>query len=166
MTLALADTSVWARSLQPEVAELLSDAVEEDRVVMIAPVVLELLRGTRDMRELERDARRYDMLPVIHMTPAFEERARDVQRRLAWRGYHLGPSAVDLLAATAALAALDRGWLWWAALGAQGALLAAAAAGVGIARYYVLVTWATVVSLRNYLRRGVPATWDAAEGAQ
>ena len=102
MTFALADTSVWARSLQPEVAELLSDAVEEDRVLMIAPVVLELLRGTRDLRELERDARLYDMLPIIPMTPAFEERARDVQRRLAWRGYHRGPSAVDLLAAAAA----------------------------------------------------------------
>ena len=45
-------------------------------------------------------------------------------------------------------------------------LLAAAAAGVGIARYYVLVTWATVVSLWNYLRRGVPATWEAAEGTR
>ena len=30
------------------------------------------------------------------------------------------------------------------------------AAGVGIARYYVLVTLATLVSLWNYLRRGVP----------
>ena len=30
---------------------------------------------------------------------------------------------------------------------------------VGIARYYVLITWATVVALWNYLRRGVPATW-------
>ena len=45
-------------------------------------------------------------------------------------------------------------------------LLAAAAAGVGIARYYVLVTWATVVSLWNYLRRGVPATWEPAEGTR
>jgi cellulose synthase/poly-beta-1,6-N-acetylglucosamine synthase-like glycosyltransferase len=44
-------------------------------------------------------------------------------------------------------------------LGLQLGLLAAAAAGVGIARYYVLITWATVVSLWNYLRRGVPATW-------
>ena len=49
------------------------------------------------------------------------------------------------------------------ALAAQ-LLLLAAAAGVGIARYYVLVTWATVVSLANYLRRGAPATWEAAEG--
>jgi hypothetical protein len=45
-------------------------------------------------------------------------------------------------------------------------LLVAAAAGIGIARYYVLVTWATVVALVNYLRRGVPATWDVAEGTR
>ena len=38
--------------------------------------------------------------------------------------------------------------------------------GVGIARYYALVTWATVVALWNYLRRGVPATWEAAEGTR
>jgi len=48
----------------------------------------------------------------------------------------------------------------------QLALLAAAAAGVGIARYYVYVTWATVVALRNYLARGVPATWETAEGTR
>ena len=38
----------------------------------------------------------------------------------------------------------------------------AAFAGVGIARYYALVTWATNVALWNYLRRGVPATWEPA----
>ena len=75
--------------------------------------------------------------------------------------YGSGLLHLVLLGTAAALAALDGGWLWWAALGAQGALLAAAAVGVGIARYYVLVTWATVVSLANYLRRGVPATWEA-----
>ena len=51
-------------------------------------------------------------------------------------------------------------------LGGQVALLAAAAAGVRVARYYALVTWATVVALANYLRRGVPATWEAAEGTR
>ena len=45
-------------------------------------------------------------------------------------------------------------------------LLLAALVGVGLARYYVLVTWATVVSLWNYLRRGVPTTWDVAEGTR
>ena len=51
-------------------------------------------------------------------------------------------------------------------LAAQLLLLLAAAVGVGIARYYVLVTWATVQALWNYLRRGVPATWEVAEGTR
>ena len=39
-------------------------------------------------------------------------------------------------------------------------------AAVGLPRYYVLVTLATLTALRNYLRRGVPATWQAAEGTR
>jgi cellulose synthase/poly-beta-1,6-N-acetylglucosamine synthase-like glycosyltransferase len=53
-----------------------------------------------------------------------------------------------------------------ATLGVQVAFLALAAARAGLPRYYVLITWATVVALWNYLRRGVPATWDAAEGTR
>jgi cellulose synthase/poly-beta-1,6-N-acetylglucosamine synthase-like glycosyltransferase len=64
------------------------------------------------------------------------------------------------------LALVGEGPLYLLVLGGQIVLLAAAAARVGVARYYVLVTWATVVSLANYLRRGVPATWDAAEGTR
>jgi len=60
---------------------------------------------------------------------------------------------------------VTRGWPYQAALAVQVALLAAAAVGVGVARYYTLVTWATVASLANYLRRGVPATWDVTRGA-
>ena len=57
------------------------------------------------------------------------------------------------------IALLGQSWFYAAVLGLQLGLLAAALAGVGIARYYVLITWATVVSLWNYMRRGVPATW-------
>jgi cellulose synthase/poly-beta-1,6-N-acetylglucosamine synthase-like glycosyltransferase len=57
------------------------------------------------------------------------------------------------------LALLGHGVVYAVLLGLQLGLLAAALAGVGIARYYVLITWATVVALWNYLRRGVPATW-------
>jgi cellulose synthase/poly-beta-1,6-N-acetylglucosamine synthase-like glycosyltransferase len=58
------------------------------------------------------------------------------------------------------------GLVYQVALGAQLLLLLAAALGVGIARYYVLVTWATVVSLVRYLRFGVPAVWAKAEGTR
>ncbi len=57
------------------------------------------------------------------------------------------------------LALITSGWIYDVALGLQLGLLLAALVGVGIARYYVLVSWATLVALVNYLRRGVPATW-------
>jgi cellulose synthase/poly-beta-1,6-N-acetylglucosamine synthase-like glycosyltransferase len=57
------------------------------------------------------------------------------------------------------LALLGQGPVYAVFLGLQLGLLAAALVGVGVARYYVLITWATVVALWNYLRRGVPATW-------
>jgi cellulose synthase/poly-beta-1,6-N-acetylglucosamine synthase-like glycosyltransferase len=72
--------------------------------------------------------------------------------------YASGVLHLVLLAASIALVA--HGWIYDAVLAAQLLLLAAAAAGVGIARYYVLVTWATIASLLNYLRRGVPAVWE------
>jgi cellulose synthase/poly-beta-1,6-N-acetylglucosamine synthase-like glycosyltransferase len=78
--------------------------------------------------------------------------------------YASGLLHLVLLATSVALVA--HGWIYDVVLGAQAGLLAAALAGVGIARYYVLITWATVVALWNYVRRGVPATWEAAEGAR
>jgi cellulose synthase/poly-beta-1,6-N-acetylglucosamine synthase-like glycosyltransferase len=66
---------------------------------------------------------------------------------------------LHLLLLASSLALLGHGAVYAVVLGLQLGLLAAALAGVGIARYYVLITWATVVALWNYLRRGVPATW-------
>jgi cellulose synthase/poly-beta-1,6-N-acetylglucosamine synthase-like glycosyltransferase len=71
--------------------------------------------------------------------------------------YASGLLHLILLGSTIAL--LSQGAVYAVVLGLQLGLLAAALAGVGIARYYVLITWATVVALWNYLRRGVPATW-------
>ena len=73
---------------------------------------------------------------------------------------------LHLVALATNIALLGEGWIYVITLTAQLGLLAAAALGVGIARYYVLVTWATVVALWNYLRRGVPATWEPAEGTR
>lgn len=78
--------------------------------------------------------------------------------------YGSGILHLTLLASSIVLA--NDGWAYAIVLAGQVALLGAAAAGVPIARYYVLVTWATVVALWNYLRRGVPATWEAAEGTR
>ena len=78
--------------------------------------------------------------------------------------YGSGILHVVLLATSLALYA--HGWFYAVVLAGQLGLLAAAAVGVGIARYYTLVTWATLVALVNYLRRGVPATWEVAEGTR
>jgi cellulose synthase/poly-beta-1,6-N-acetylglucosamine synthase-like glycosyltransferase len=78
--------------------------------------------------------------------------------------YASGLLHLALLGSNAAL--VVEGPVYPVALGCQLGLLAAAALGVGVARYYVLVTWATVQALANYLRRGVPPTWEAAEGTR
>jgi cellulose synthase/poly-beta-1,6-N-acetylglucosamine synthase-like glycosyltransferase len=78
--------------------------------------------------------------------------------------YATGVLHIALLASSLAL--VRAGIVYDIALALQLLVLGAAAIGVGIARYYVLVTWATVVSLVRYLRFGVPAVWAKAEGTR
>ena len=73
---------------------------------------------------------------------------------------------LHLIALATNVALLGHGTVYAVTLGLQLGLVLAAAVGVGVARYYVLVTWATVVALVNYLRRGVPSTWEVAEGTR
>jgi cellulose synthase/poly-beta-1,6-N-acetylglucosamine synthase-like glycosyltransferase len=85
---------------------------------------------------------------------------------ISHRVLRYGSGLLHLMLLATSIALVTQGLVYTVVLAAQLALLAAALAGVGIARYYVLVTWATVVALVNYLRRGVPATWDVAEGTR
>jgi cellulose synthase/poly-beta-1,6-N-acetylglucosamine synthase-like glycosyltransferase len=71
-----------------------------------------------------------------------------------------GSGILHVLLLATSLALIAHGWVYDVVLGLQLGLLLAAAIGVGIARYYSLVTWATLVALVNYLRRGVPASWE------
>jgi len=71
-----------------------------------------------------------------------------------------------LLTSNIAILALGGGWIYLVALAGQLALLAAALGGVGLARYYVLVTSATVVALGRALRHGVPPVWEKAKGTR
>jgi cellulose synthase/poly-beta-1,6-N-acetylglucosamine synthase-like glycosyltransferase len=85
---------------------------------------------------------------------------------LSHRHLRYASGLLHLVALAANVALLGQGALYAVTLGLQLGLLLAALVGVGIARYYVLITWATVVALWNYLRRGVPTTWEAAEGTR
>jgi cellulose synthase/poly-beta-1,6-N-acetylglucosamine synthase-like glycosyltransferase len=71
------------------------------------------------------------------------------------------------------LALLGEGWVYVATLAAQVVLLAAAALAplwpvrpLRIARYYVAVTTSSAIGLWDYLRHGVPVTWEKAEGTR
>ncbi len=102
MTSVLADTSVWLREQQPNVAAELASTVEENRASMTTPIALELLRAAQDASIARATERRLEALRWILITSTIERRAREVLVALAWRGYHRGPSPVDLLAAAAA----------------------------------------------------------------
>ena len=85
---------------------------------------------------------------------------------LSHRHLRYGSGLLHLVLLGTSAALLTDGVVYQAVFAAQVALLAAAAAGVGLARYYVLVTWATAVALGRYLRFGVPAVWEKAEGTR
>jgi cellulose synthase/poly-beta-1,6-N-acetylglucosamine synthase-like glycosyltransferase len=85
---------------------------------------------------------------------------------LSHRHLRYASGVLHLIALATNVALLGQGTVYAVTLGLQLGLLLAALFGVGIARYYVLVTWATVVALWNYARRGVPSTWELAEGTR
>ena len=85
---------------------------------------------------------------------------------LSHRHLRYASGLLHLILLGSSIALVREGAVYEVVLGAQLGLLLAAAFGVGIARYYVLVTWATVVSLVRYLRFGVPAVWTKAEGTR
>jgi predicted nucleic acid-binding protein len=98
----LADTSVWMRRGDADVAVELAEALESNRVVMTTVIELELLRAARSADALGGLAREYGVLRRIPVSTSIEARAVEVLGKLAWRGYHCGPSPVDLMAAAAA----------------------------------------------------------------
>jgi cellulose synthase/poly-beta-1,6-N-acetylglucosamine synthase-like glycosyltransferase len=80
---------------------------------------------------------------------------------------------LHLVALGANLALVVQGWVYVVTLAAQLALLAAAALAPVVplrpflvARYYVTVTAASAIGLWDYLRHGVPRTWEKAEGTR
>ncbi len=73
---------------------------------------------------------------------------------------------LHLILLVSSIALIPAGLVYRTVLGAQVALFSAALARSGIARYYVLVTWATVPSLINYLRAGVSPFWEKVEGTR
>lgn len=85
---------------------------------------------------------------------------------LSHRHLRYASGVLHLVALVLNIVLVTHGALYDVTLGLQLGVLLAAAFGVGLPRYYVLVTWATVVALWNYARKGVPTTWEVAEGTR
>jgi cellulose synthase/poly-beta-1,6-N-acetylglucosamine synthase-like glycosyltransferase len=85
---------------------------------------------------------------------------------LSHRHLRYGSGILHVLLLATNVALLGEGIVYQVPLALQLAFLAAAAARPGLPRYYVLVTWATLLALARYLRFGVPAVWEKAEGTR
>jgi len=113
-----------------------------------------------------RDVFRGKMLRGVGPLYAFELVSHRLLRyasgllHLVWLGSSIalaGSGRVYQAALAAQLA-----WLVLALLGR----LRVRVPGAGLAYYYLLVTWATVAALGDYLRRGVTPYWERTEGAR
>jgi cellulose synthase/poly-beta-1,6-N-acetylglucosamine synthase-like glycosyltransferase len=158
-------------SLPYEVTKRGWRAVFEPRAVAHEPMAATLGSEFRRKRRMLAGAwatmLRHGMLSPSGYGPAY---AFEI---LSHRALRYPSPILHLIALAANLALLGEGWVYIATLAAQLALLAAAALAslvplraFRIARYYVVVTAASAAGLWDYLRRGVPLTWEKAEGTR
>jgi predicted nucleic acid-binding protein len=109
VTLWLVDKSAFVRFATSANQADWQNRVDRGLVRISTLTRLEIGYSARTANELQNDVARppLTMMPIEYLTPAIEDRALEVQVRLAERGQHRGPSIPDLLiAATAELAKL------------------------------------------------------------
>ena len=144
--------------------------VQRGRRAVYEPEAIALEKPSRDIEdEYARKVRMFEHCWLI-VAEGDMLRGLDPLYRveiLSHRHLRYGSGLLHLVLLGTSLTLAPRGGrVYRAALTGQLAFLAAAAARPGLPRYYTLVTWATVVALANYLRRGVPAVWGKAEGTR
>jgi glycosyltransferase involved in cell wall biosynthesis len=151
--------------------------VQRGRRAVYEPEALSSERESRDLEdEYRRKVRMFEHCWLITLRG---KTLKDLPplylaEMISHRHLRYGSGILHLLLLGTNVALVGEGRVYQATLAAQGGFLALAAGGrlraripgASLAYYYVLVTWATVVSLAGYLRRGVPATWEQAEGTR
>jgi len=103
------DTSALARLSRSPEAATWAERIERGLVRISTVTRLEIGYSARSGADLHAATHRPPLasMPVEYQTPAIEDRAIEVQLRLADRGQHRAPSVADLIvAATAELAGL------------------------------------------------------------
>ena len=109
MTDWLIDTSALARLGSCRDGAVWAERIERGLVRIATVTRLEVGYSARSGPDLRKAAQRPPLtaMPVEYQTPAIEDRAVEVQMRLADQGRHRAPSVPDLIvAATAELAGL------------------------------------------------------------
>jgi cellulose synthase/poly-beta-1,6-N-acetylglucosamine synthase-like glycosyltransferase len=143
--------------------------VQRGRRAVVEPEAIAWEKPARDIEdEYRRKVRMFEHCWLILLRGRVLRRLGPVYTLQMVSHRHLryasGAIHVLLLASSTALVRGSR--IYRVALAAQLALLGDAALRSGIARYYVLVTWATVPALVNYLRAGASPVWEKAEGTR
>ncbi|HEV7209781.1 MAG TPA: PIN domain nuclease [Mycobacteriales bacterium] len=100
----LIDKSALVRIGRSNDAQLWAERIERGLVRITAVTRLEVGYSARAGRDARRALVRSPLaaMPVEYLTPAIEDRALDVQLRLADQGQHRAPSVPDLLIAAVA----------------------------------------------------------------
>jgi predicted nucleic acid-binding protein len=103
---ALGDTTAWIalRRGTPAAAASVRRLLQRDALAVCDPVALELVRGARNVRELNTLRARLALLPACAVAPSTWTRAHDVLEGLALHrgGRHRGVPPMDLLIAAVA----------------------------------------------------------------
>jgi len=143
--------------------------VQRGRRAVVEPEALAWEKPARDIRdEYLRKIRMFEHCWLILLRGGVLRRIGPVYflQIVSHRYLRYASGLLHLLLLGSSVTLARAGAAYQAALGAQCALLVVAAARSGIARYYVLVTWATVPALVNYIRAGVSPVWEKAEGSR
>jgi cellulose synthase/poly-beta-1,6-N-acetylglucosamine synthase-like glycosyltransferase len=143
--------------------------VQHGRRAVYEPEALASEKPSRDIEdEYRRKVRMFEHCWLIVLRGKMLRRLGPIYllEILSHRHLRYASGLLHLVLLGSSIALVGDGLVYQVALALQLLLLLAAAVGGGLARYYVLVTWATVVSLVRYLRFGVPAVWAKAEGTR
>lgn len=144
--------------------------VQRGRRAVVEPEAIAWEKPARDIEdEYQRKIRMFEHCWLILLRGGVLRRQPGPMHVLAMvshRHLRYASGILHLLLLGSSVLLVRAGRAYRLTLGAQLGLLAAAVAQRGVARYYVLVTWATLPALVNYLRAGVPPVWEKAEGTR
>jgi cellulose synthase/poly-beta-1,6-N-acetylglucosamine synthase-like glycosyltransferase len=143
--------------------------VQRGRRAVVEPEAIAWEKPARDIEdEYRRKIRMFEHCWLILLRGRILRRLGPVYtlQMVSHRHLRYASGTLHVLLLASSMALVRGGRFYRVALAAQLALLGGAAFRSGIARYYVLVTWATVPALVNYLRAGASPVWEKAEGTR